>query len=196
MECALAIRSHAMLLALAVGLSGCSSFNGSLNSDNSAPSPNSSPAPQAKAAASPKPTAAHPPANPADTFNAANNAVSEGNYTQAEKLYLSVAAAPQQNSALRQHALISLTILYLKPDNPGFDMNAAIEMMDQLNATLSHNSAQRLQFNSLQQLLENTVLLTQLKQAGVKQQAEISALQNRVKGLETALERLRRITLQ
>lgn len=75
-------------------------------------------------------------------------------------------------------------------------MNAAIEMMDQLNATLSHSSAQRLQFNSLQQLLENTVLLTQLKQAGVKQQAEINALQNRVKGLETALERLRRITLQ
>lgn len=177
-----AIRSHAIVIAFAAGLNACSTLNLGAASN---------PVAQPGAAANSASTA------PVDRSQLAeaNTAMATGKYVQAENLYLAL-SAQQQELALQQQALTGLTMLYLKPDNPRFNVNAAIEMMDQLNAILGHGDTQRLHFNSLQLLLENTVLLTQLQQASSKQRNKINVLQDRVQGLETALERLRRITLQ
>lgn len=139
------------------------------------------------------PPAAATSTTPGD-IDTANDALMKGRYAEAEALYTPL--SQQGDTILRRQALTGLTLLYLSPENPDFNVNIAIDVMDQLNALLDQERDQQLLFATLKQLLENTVTLTRQQQLGVTQVAEIRRLKERIEGLETALERLRRISLQ
>lgn len=163
------------VLAVALGLSSCA-----LN--NSKPSSEKGPTTTTAAEITPS------------DIDTANDALMKGRYAEAEALYTPL--SQQGDTLLRRQALTGLTLLYLSPENPDFDVNTAIDVMDQLNALLEQERDQQLLFATLKQLLENTVTLTRQQQLGVSQASEIRHLKERIEGLETALERLRRISLQ
>lgn len=129
-----------------------------------------------------------------DTLEQANQALAKGRFAEASALY--TALSQQPNTTLQRQALTGLTLLSLSPENPDFSVAKAMDIMDQLNSLLAQDNDQQLLFGALKQLLENSVMLTRQKQLGVAQASQLQQLQARIDGLEAALERLRRISLQ
>ncbi len=163
------------LITLLASLAACT-----LPLGESSPSPMHKPAPVSEA--------------PQQELLAAQQALEADRFSEAEQRFL--ALLQQAPSAQHQPALIGLVLVYLDVENPNFAPVRAIDIMDKLNASLADNAEQRLMFASLQQLLETSASLSQAQQKIRDNQARTAQLQARLRGLEQALEKLRKISLQ